>query len=341
MPQNPIRPFIPNKTAFRYTAASPGEYRCQRHANSGAGEIGQADIAPGPTYPIPKNGFCETLSGWDLGMEPPRKKRPAVLHPGKEKCPVCARSITDRQWRLLKTCDHWNCRVQYRRQQRSRQKARDARRRRQQAEFEQRISVVRSQAGKLEKIDEPERYLPGIVPASERLATRLPQARRTAFVNHLKKVIDTARSHLDKSLADNDGNPSAPAASPAEADPLPVIKAACGTCRGKCCVAGREHAFLDVETISTFIQRHPEMDNRQVGWVYVFHIEDKTMAGSCIYHGVNGCGLPREMRAAICNEYECHALKQILKWISESESHDRFMCAINKNIVVRYAFLHV
>ena len=42
--------------------------------------------------------------------------------------------------------------------------------------------------------------------------------------------------------------------------------------------------------------------------LYLSHLPDASMAGSCIHHTRQGCSLPREMRSQTCNQFRCGPL---------------------------------
>ncbi len=136
--------------------------------------------------------YESSLSGWDLGIVPPDKRIRTVFLPGKSKCAVCGRGITDRDWRLYQTCDFWKCRAQHRRQQRTSREETDERERRQREEFERRVRLLRDNAAGLLGIDNPERFVSAVVPAIQRPVTCLSQERLSALDDHLKSLIAEA-----------------------------------------------------------------------------------------------------------------------------------------------------
>jgi hypothetical protein len=44
---------------------------------------------------------------------------------------------------------------------------------------------------------------------------------------------------------------------------------------------------------------------------YVARVPAATVPGSCVFHGADGCGLPREMRSDTCNRYLCDGLVEL------------------------------
>lgn len=279
------------------------------------------------------------LNGWDLGIAPLGKwKRPVIL-PGKGKCIVCGRSITDREWQFYRTCDNWKCRnMRWRRQHADRER-RNERVRRHNKSFEERVYVLRDRAAVLQGIENQESYTPALVPALQRALTRLPDVRRSALSDHLNGLIAEARKEpmvsTDERLfgAENGVVPEMDSLS------FSVAENACGTCRGFCCVNGRDHAYLTVETINHCWENYPQLEAHDVHSVFLSHIKEWTFENSCIFHSQNGCSLPRELRSNTCNEFGCHQLNQLLKRMQRVKSHQTFYIAMEKRIVVRYTFV--
>jgi hypothetical protein len=192
----------------------------------------------------------------------------------------------------------------------------------------------------LQGIENQERYMPAPVPALQRALTRLPDVRRSALIDHLNGLIVDARKEpmvsTDACLSGTENG----AVAEMDALSLSVAENACGACRGYCCVSGRNHAYLTVDTINDFWGNYPQLEAHDVRSVFLSHIKDWTFENSCIFHSQNGCSLPRELRATTCNEFECHQLKQLLKRVQKVESHRAFYIAMEKSIVVRCAFAH-
>jgi hypothetical protein len=87
-----------------------------------------------------------------------------------------------------------------------------------------------------------------------------------------------------------------------------VVRAACTLCKGWCCKAGGEHAYLDERTLARVREARPELDARAVLRLYVERVPEKAYDRSCIFHGERGCTLDRALRSDICNVYLCGEL---------------------------------
>lgn len=140
----------------------------------------------------------------------------------------------------------------------------------------------------------------GVVPHQEQPVVPLPEARRAAFAAHLEEI--TARAFTA-------GAPEVdlPRRERAEGTEAPVLDAACATCQGKCCLlGGATHAFLDRATVDLYRKRHPQARAAEIVAHYLAWLPAVSVRHSCVYHGLQGCVLPRHERADICNRYHCN-----------------------------------
>lgn len=125
------------------------------------------------------------------------------------------------------------------------------------------------------------------------------------------------REHLVRSLRDlrtmkrPDQN-----ASPLRPEPVgfagTVTRAACTLCQGFCCKGGGEHAYLDERDMARVRQARPELDARAVIRLYMERVPADGYAGSCVFHGKQGCTLDRSLRSDVCNSYFCNGLRDFV-----------------------------
>ena len=86
----------------------------------------------------------------------------------------------------------------------------------------------------------------------------------------------------------------------------PLMDAACILCKGQCCLnGGPNNAFLEVEDIQRFRIRNPGATREDIKAAYAALMPETTSVMSCVFHGVYGCTLPREMRSQLCNSFVC------------------------------------
>lgn len=132
--------------------------------------------------------------------------------------------------------------------------------------------------------------------------------RREALRAHLEQVV--AEAYVHRALvAQGEAEPYARVESETESDAMnAVLGAACAYCGGNCCWSGGDHGYLIDRTIDAYLTEHPASTPNNVVDAYLAHVPDATMAGSCVFHGPEGCGLPRAMRSDTCNMFLCDGL---------------------------------
>ena len=143
------------------------------------------------------------------------------------------------------------------------------------------------------------------VPALQRQLTSLPPERRRTFLRHLKECVDEA---FEESLDPVDGSFSNDGDGSNIADPSRILGFACGTCRGDCCRNGSTHAFVSKELVNRVRRQYPKSDKAEIFTLYESKLLEKTHDESCVFQQEFGCGLPRELRANLCNTFECEDL---------------------------------
>lgn len=85
---------------------------------------------------------------------------------------------------------------------------------------------------------------------------------------------------------------------------LPVINA-CSTCRGACCLQAKGHAFLNKDFFAWRLLNEHDTSGAEMIDQYISQIPDQAYEDSCVYHGPQGCVLPREIRSSTCNRFLC------------------------------------
>jgi hypothetical protein len=269
-----------------------------------------------------------------LPERPPRE----TFVPGKARCAVCGTEISDRRWRLFQTCEFWKCRVEHRSKQRALRKEVEERQRREREEFERRIGLLRAEAARRLGIDDPQSYVPAAIPAAECGLGDVAPQRPAALGRHLEQRIAEALEKRNGSPPEgrDDADPSPPGEGPG-----PILQRACATCRGACCRRGGEEAYLSAKTVLGYLERRSDADATGVLQAYLSRVPERSCEDSCIYHGENGCVLPREMRSSICNGFECTGLQRLREKLSGPGPHRVFLVALKDSRVVRFEFVHV
>lgn len=107
-----------------------------------------------------------------------------------------------------------------------------------------------------------------------------------------------------------------------------VLRAGCATCQGHCCMGGGDHAYIDERTMARVRRDNPQLDARAVMGLYLARLAPRSYAGSCLFHGREGCTLGRALRAELCNAYYCNGLRDFLK---RAEIPDRVRIVAARN----------
>jgi len=205
--------------------------------------------------------------------------------------------------------------------------------------------AVREQAARLRRratsnfgIPDEESFRLAVVPASLSRITRLPAQRRREFRNYLKELIDKAFVR-----------PIPPVVDPGQTAPLSDEDArlraasgqACACCRGSCCQGGGfTHAYLEIATIQRYRTAHPNQRPRGVLAAYMNCVGDETAEGSCVYHRTDGCSLPKDMRADICNNFYCGGLQNFRQKAAVDAPTRGFFVAATEDTIHRAALVH-
>jgi hypothetical protein len=180
-----------------------------------------------------------------------------------------------------------------------------------------RAEAWRDEAGTEPGLPDAAAFVTIPIPSNPYHTTPLPPSRRDALRAHL---VDKASTAMERLRAGDVEPPpfvkeratSAWAMLPAPSAPMQqVLSAACAACRGSCCSVGANHAFIDVDTMQSYIEQHPEDSLEQIIDAYMAPIAAETMSIGCIYQVEQACTLPRSMRSALCNGYYCESLVEL------------------------------
>jgi hypothetical protein len=264
---------------------------------------------------------------------------------GKYYCRICGTEITRSAARGCGICDHWKCRIQHHSRLVAEAREHDQRQAERFRQFQKKLVHYRNEKAVESHIVDADDYQPVCVPhfSGELVATS--EARRQKLRDHLAGLIEAAEQL--------DAAPNQAAEEPQEQDPkapagqdllnsgqLPVLLAsACATCCGRCCMEGAEEAYLNAANIRQYMDANPVAQANEIIDDYVSRIPDRTYAESCIFHGQEGCGLPRQMRSDVCNHFECNALNRISTEFPSTGRTRLFLVASETEQLSRYRFL--
>ena len=153
-------------------------------------------------------------------------------------------------------------------------------------------------------------HIPARVPFLDRPIRKIPAADKQVFRRNLREALrETVRraARSTPNLIPDHDEPSSL-----------VLNASCIACRGHCCRQGAGHAFLKPENLPSLLNRRPRDRPAVVYRDYIRRIPDSSFENSCVYHGDEGCALPRRMRTEVCNSYECEGRLRLKDNLSEA-----------------------
>ena len=193
-------------------------------------------------------------------------------------------------------------------------------------QLQEQLEAYRADAARLAEEPRPDRFAIVVVPHREAQLVPIEPERR-----------HTLEDRLNELAVQCAGQPHASVRQPSEPpEPVPAV---CSSCHGACCYHGGQHAaFLDEDAIGSFAAEHPELAAPEITEAYLRHVPERHFAGSCVFHTDRGCNLPRTMRAAICNLYECRGLK-MARELGRGSHPALFVVVRQDNVIVRGEFV--
>jgi len=116
------------------------------------------------------------------------------------------------------------------------------------------------------------------------------------------------RAHL---LALEDDAPAPPCGSEEPSATSSLDAALCTLCRGRCCRFGLEgRAFLEAGPLRDWLAQRPGAAWADAVGHYIDLVAPEHLHSSCLFHGRDGCSLPRARRSDVCNRFACRTLEQ-------------------------------
>lgn len=238
------------------------------------------------------------------------------------KCLICSRPLTRHQWYSGRVCGDWRCRGRL---------------------LGGALVAHRQEAGQALGVMQVETYPVAVVPWREMKLVPLADERRADLQRFVLDLL--AQSSADESQSARHGEDGR---SGRAADVTPphqatdgLLGAICAVCQGFCCFyGGVRHAFLDADAMAAFRGRYPGTGDAEVAAAYLAFLPERHCEGSCVYHTANGCALPRDMRARICNAYECRGLKETRQGRAAGSDFRACVVVRHDNSIVRSAFVN-
>ncbi len=238
--------------------------------------------------------------------------------------------MTPCEARSRPTCGGWKCQFAYR-------NAQEGLRRKQHEQLLQQYERSLAQATTLREasarshgVEDPPSYRVIVLPVNERPLAPLTRKRRYRFVKRLMRLTEeTLREPALQPLGDAGADTD---------QALPILKAACAICRGKCCVRGGTRAYLNGNAIRRFLSGHPDATARDIVEAYYRCLPVETYQNSCVFHSEAGCRLPTSLRSATCLNTVCGGVIELRQRIELDGEAKFFLAAANNERIVRSAF---
>jgi hypothetical protein len=96
-----------------------------------------------------------------------------------------------------------------------------------------------------------------------------------------------------------------------------ALAQACGECRGWCCRNGGNYAYLQESDLRRVAAEQGITTWDDMVERFLSFIPDVTYQDSCIFHGRDGCGLPRSLRSETCTSFLCEAAGSLCETIRQ------------------------
>lgn len=229
-------------------------------------------------------------------------------------CPYCGTTLGRHENVFVHIYSHWPCRGKH---------------------YEAQLVAHRSTAAQALGVAEPQSYpisivpycLPEFVPVTDEQRSRM-----AGFLNELVTESEPDEEEQSDAIATVEE-----ADSPEVTAQLGLI---CAVCQGYCCIHGGVHnAFITRKTLSRFATQQNILSLDEVVPIYLDYLPAEHRDNACLYQTAQGCNLPRDLRADICNQYECSGLRAARERLPTANSR----CAVivrHDNVIQKSAFIN-
>lgn len=152
-----------------------------------------------------------------------------------------------------------------------------------------------------------------VIPSGYTDVSALPAERIEKYAEHLRKVISEAHDSVDNSISRTSQKmlhlfEKAEARFAAEPGLRDISNRLCGMCKGGCCAAGGDFAYITSATIKREKKRQPDLSDEDLMQAYLSRLSSQTITNACVNQTTTGCALPTEMRSDTCNGFHCDTL---------------------------------
>jgi hypothetical protein len=164
-----------------------------------------------------------------------------------------------------------------------------------------------------------------LLPANTESLQRADTERQEAFLDHLSAIYDDVKQgHAQANITYSD-----------KLDPFEtkttgdLLGKACASCKGHCCGLGDTHAFQDYWSLKLYLEKYPDLSERQLIEEYSALFPYESYEGACVFQGESGCTLNSDMRSITCHNYQCAGLIDYKEQIVHSKKDLTFAGALS------------
>ena len=236
-------------------------------------------------------------------------------------CQICSKPLTLHERYAGNVCSDWRCRWR---------------------SLDAQLEAHRIDAAVALGEQSPESFPIAVVPFRSCRTVPVSEGEREELLRFLEQLLREISSirHAAPTMPPNPPIEQSVNADPRNDDSAALLGKVCGVCEGYCCRYGAtQHAFLDEEALSRSLAQRPGMQIGEVAVEFIRHVPEEHYEGSCIYHTKTGCNLPRDMRARMCNTYECRGLKDTRQHFMGNGAKRVFVVVRRDNRIMHSAFV--
>ncbi len=236
------------------------------------------------------------------------------MHTSKE-CQICHQALTMHESYAGNVCSNWRCKDEA---------------------LQQELVSFRKKACTDLGCDHPSQYHIIVIPEkSIRQTEQVTETQLADFVAHLKSLLGIKVLEYSPSVLSISHTQEA-----ASTIPTSTLTKICAACEGYCCHhGGSRHAFIQQATINRITDEHSIEPGPEIIALFLSHLSATHYVNSCVYHSRQGCSLPPEFRANICNQYECKGLQQASEKLAGNDSQRFFAVSRRDNQIVKANFI--
>ncbi|WP_281648670.1 hypothetical protein [Parendozoicomonas sp. Alg238-R29] len=150
---------------------------------------------------------------------------------------------------------------------------------------------------------------------------------RQALTDHLQNILDTLDDYKTEDVYRE------PLIAPVVPHLGDQLVTGCATCRGFCCLQGREHhAFLQRVTLKRALEEQGVTKELLLS-MYLEQIPKESVEKGCLYQADDGCQLEPALRSDICQDFYCEDMIDMMNRHSRVRPERHLIIATDKSRV--------